>query len=292
MHEHRTVEAVRSELSNQVANPFKHQREHCQKDFVAKKVQGILNRITPEKYETLSQQLVDLIAPHMAEESESTTEICKEVSTKIFEKAVGEPQNSTMYADLVQLLHITQQRLTREVRATGRPAAAASIRTLILNRCQRQFYSVCEPSSDPEEFEILHAKHRKRCQGNAKLVAEVYRRKLLPGLIIEEVIHFLVKDDNVVPVADRMEVLSALLTVAGPQMDWERPVICDAWRCILEMSSSENVVPRIRFLLQDLIKLRQNDWNPRRSVDSPKKLAEVNKDFPQPTYAAWHGGHY
>ena len=38
-------------------------------------------------------------------------------------------------------------------------------RTLILNRCQRQFYSVCEPSSDPEEFEILHAKHRKRCQG-------------------------------------------------------------------------------------------------------------------------------
>ena len=41
---------------------------------------------------------------------------------------------------------------------------------------------------------------------------------------------------------------------------------------------------------QDLIKLRQNDWNPRRSVDSPKKLAEVNKDFPQPTYAAWHGG--
>ena len=51
-----------------------------------------------------------------------------QVSTKIFEKAVGEPQNSTMYADLVQLLHITQQRLTREVRATGRPAAAASIR--------------------------------------------------------------------------------------------------------------------------------------------------------------------
>ena len=68
-----------SPMFPQVANPFKHQREHCQKDFVAKKVQGILNRITPEKYETLSQQLVDLIAPHMAEESESTTEICKEV---------------------------------------------------------------------------------------------------------------------------------------------------------------------------------------------------------------------
>ena len=51
-----------------------------------------------------------------------------QVSSKIFEKAIDEPQNSMMYADLVQLLHDTQQRLTRELRANGTPTAAASIR--------------------------------------------------------------------------------------------------------------------------------------------------------------------
>ena len=46
--------------------------------------------------------------------------------------------------------------------------------------------------------------------GNARLVAEVYRRKLLPSLIIEEVLRFLVKDDHPqlqIPLPDRMEVL-------------------------------------------------------------------------------------
>jgi len=268
-----------------------HQPEHrCERDHVAKKVQGILNRITPETYEMLSRDMVNLIGPHMAEASDSNIQICKEVSSKIFEKAIDEPQNSMMYADLVQLLHDTQQRLTRELRANGTPTAAASIRTLILNRCQRQFYSVCKVSSDHDDFEVLHAKHRKRCQGNARLVAEVYRRKLLPSLIIEEVLRFLVKDDHPqlqIPLPDRMEVLSTLLTVAGSLMDWDRPVNRDVWTCILETSSAETTAPRIRFMLQDLLQLREDNWKPRRPVESPKKLAEATKDWQHNPYGGW-----
>ena len=288
------VEDVRAELSNQVANPFKSQPVNNEKDNVSKKVQGILNRITPEKYDTLSQQLLEVIGPHMAEESDMALDVCKEVSAKIFEKAIGEPQNSTLYADLVQLMHVTQQRVTRDVRANGRPTAAASIRTLILNRCQKQFYSVSEPREDPAEAEALHDKHRKRCQGNARLVAEVYLRKLLPALIMEEVIKFLAKDESTVPFADRMEVLVTLLSVAGPQIDWNRPVMTECWNQVHERSVSDLVPVRIRFLLQDLINLRSSDWAPARpEVDSPKKLAEFHRPMTCPSVdaAMWHNPH-
>lgn len=38
-------------------------------------------------------------------------------------------------------------------------------RTLILNRCQRQFYSTADQSEDHVESEVMHDRHRKRCQG-------------------------------------------------------------------------------------------------------------------------------
>eukprot|EP00668_Euglena_longa_P007712 GGOE01009248.1.p1 GENE.GGOE01009248.1~~GGOE01009248.1.p1 ORF type:complete len:724 (+),score=84.40 GGOE01009248.1:36-2174(+) len=269
------------ELPHQAENPFKVQADEDERDIVAKKVQGILNRITPEKYDILSQQLVALLSPFMAEETEVATDVCKEVSWKIFEKAIGEPHNSVMYADLVQLLHTNQQKLSQERRANGKPSADHSIRTLILNRCQRQFYSTAEKSEDQGESEVMHDRHRKRCQGNARLVAEVYLRKLLPIKIVEEVIEFLIQDQKTA-FPDRMEVLCTLLSVAGPQIDWSRPVLVDCWRRVQDMCSAEDTIPRIKFLLQDLMELRAGAWAPRRTVlESPKKLAEVRKCLPR-----------
>lgn len=57
-------------------------------------------------------------------------------------------------------------------------------------------------------------------------------------------------DRTTVSFPDRMEVLCTLLSVAGPQLDWARPVLADCWRRVEDMCSAEDTVPRIRFLLQ------------------------------------------
>lgn len=261
--------------------------EEEEKEAVVKKVQGILNRITPEKYDVLANLLVDVLSAFMADESELATDVCKEVSGKIFEKAVSEPHNAAMYADLVRLLHATQQRLNDDRSPGASLAASRSIRFLILNRCQRQFYSKADATDDRKEREQLRDKHRKRSQGNARLVGEVYLRKLLPVAIVEEVIQYLIQDGAQASFSDRVEVLVTLLSVVGPLIDWTRPVLVACWERITELCVGETAAPRVRFLLQDFMELRASNWAPRRPmIESPKKLVDQPKG--RPTWRTAH----
>lgn len=39
------------------------------------------------------------------------------------------------------------------------------------------------------------------------------------------------------------------------------------------------VSSRIRFMLQDVIDLRKNDWVPRREMDNPKTIDQINREI-------------
>ena len=47
----------------------------------------------------------------------------------------------------------------------------------------------------------------------------------------------------------------------------------------LSENKKHKVSSRIRFMLQDVIDLRRNDWVPRREADNPKKIDQINTEL-------------
>lgn len=88
-------------------------------------MRGILNKLTPEKFQKLSDDLLRI-------ELQSSV-ILKGVILLIFEKALDEPKYSSMYAQLCK-------RLSEEA-PNFEPAdsAACTFRLLLLNKCRIEF---------------------------------------------------------------------------------------------------------------------------------------------------------
>lgn len=88
---------------------------------IYRKVTGILNKITPEKFPPLSAQLASIKVPNV--------EVLSGIMRIVFDKAVLEPNFSTMYAELCKLL------------SEAYPSFAVNgqqqtCRRVILNKCQ------------------------------------------------------------------------------------------------------------------------------------------------------------
>ena len=66
-------------------------------DLVFRRVRGILNKITPEKFEKLIADILNIIG-------QGSNVVFKGVIVLIFEKALDEPKYSSMYAQLCKRL--------------------------------------------------------------------------------------------------------------------------------------------------------------------------------------------
>lgn len=91
-----------------------------------RQVKGVLNKLTPEKFERLLQQLLEVI---------TTADVLKQTITLVFENAVEQPTYCAMYADLC--LH-----LSKELPSFPPPAGSdkpLAFRQILLNTCQDEF---------------------------------------------------------------------------------------------------------------------------------------------------------
>jgi hypothetical protein len=89
-------------------------------------IKGILNKLTPEKFDRLLQQLLSTI---------TTADILKQTITLVFENAVEQPTYCAMYAELCV-------RLSTELPSFPPPAGSdksVSFRQILLNTCQDEF---------------------------------------------------------------------------------------------------------------------------------------------------------
>lgn len=87
-------------------------------------MRGILNKLTPEKFQKLSDDLL---------RTELTSDIIlKGVILLIFEKALDEPKYSSMYAQLCK-------RLSDEAPNFEPPDQPCTFRILLLNKCKAEF---------------------------------------------------------------------------------------------------------------------------------------------------------
>jgi len=256
---------------------------------VLRKMKGILNKLTPEKFEKLVGSVKAMPI--------NTTERLSLVIDLIFEKAVDEQSFSTTYAQMCQVLSL----MSVKAGENDTNKSEVKFRNLIINKCQKEFekdnfdenekttrLKEIEAETDSDKKMVLKAKFdydetrlRKRSVGNIRFIGELYKLRMLTSPIMMRIIGTLLEKGD----EESLECLCKLLTTIGKiletQCNSQAKALAELDRHFKRMDSyvkEKKTNSRVRFLMMDVIDLRRNGWTPRREDNNPKTKAQVHED--------------
>uniref|UniRef100_A0A667ZR20 Eukaryotic translation initiation factor 4 gamma 1 n=1 Tax=Myripristis murdjan TaxID=586833 RepID=A0A667ZR20_9TELE len=247
-----------------------------------KRVRSILNKLTPQMFQQLMKQVTELTI--------DTEERLKGVIDLIFEKAISEPNFSVAYANMCRCL------MGLKVPTTDKPGITVNFRKLLLNRCQKEFekdkdddeiFEKKQKELDAasgeeekqrllEELEEAKDKARRRSLGNIKFIGELFKLKMLTEVIMHDCIVKLLKNHD----EESLECLCRLLSTIGKDLDFEKakPRMDQYFNQMEKIIKERKTSSRIRFMLQDVLDLRRNNWVPRRGDQGPKTIDQIHKE--------------
>ncbi|KAH8255080.1 hypothetical protein KR038_010513, partial [Drosophila bunnanda] len=273
-----------------------------EKDDLVRRVRGILNKLTPERFDTLVEEIIKLKI--------DTPDKMDEVIVLVFEKAIDEPNFSVSYARLCQRL-VAEVKARDERMESGTKSNLVHFRNALLDKTEREFTQNVSQSSakekklqpivdkirkcsDPNEKAELEAfleeeerKIRRRSGGTVRFIGELFKISMLTGKIIYSCIDTLLNPHS----EDMLECLCKLLTTVGAKFEQTAVSYKDPGRCYsLEKSIARmqaiatktdkdgaKVSSRVRFMLQDVIDLRKNKWQTSRN-EAPKTMGQIEKE--------------
>lgn len=253
-------------------------------DQVFRRVRGILNKLTPEKFHKLSEELLSV--------GLDSTQILKGVILLIFDKALDEPKYSSMYALLCRKLCEEAPNFDPPTNNTG-SHNSNTFRRLLLAKCQDEFENRRKASeafdrkdgalSAEEEEQRSVAKHK--MLGNITFVGELGKQGLLHEAILHQCVQQLLakpRRNNPKELAQDLECLGQIMKTVGHRLDTEKakPLMDQYFERMQVFASNFELPSRIRFMLQDVLELRHNRWIPRRhlSEHGPKTIQQVRDD--------------
>ncbi|XP_061654535.1 eukaryotic translation initiation factor 4 gamma 1a isoform X11 [Phyllopteryx taeniolatus] len=256
--------------------------EQSQTKEILKRLRSILNKLTPQKFQELMNQVKELTI--------DTEERLKGAIDLIFEKAILEPSFSVAYANMCRCLSALK------VPTTDKPGLIVTFRKLLLNRCQKEFekdqdddeflekkQKEMEAAKDEEERERMRLeleeardKARRRSMGNIKFIGELFKLKMLTEAIMHDCVMKLLKNHD----EESLECLCRLLSTIGKDLDFEKakPRMDQYFNQMEKIIKEKKTSSRIRFMLQDVLDLRKCNWVPRRGDQGPKTIDQIHKD--------------
>ncbi|EFJ50942.1 eukaryotic translation initiation factor 4 [Volvox carteri f. nagariensis] len=242
-------------------------------------VKGILNKLTPEKFERLLNQLLEVI---------TTADILQKTIALVFENAVEQPTYVAMYGDLCVSL-------SKELPQFPPPPGSdkpLSFRQILLNTCQDEFEGASEAReelsniSDPTEREEAERRVKKRVLGNMRLISELYKQDMVKDWIMVTCIVELLSaratksaktapEDNIEAVLEIIKLSGAKLSKSDKQETLKKldKVMRELERLMTDKANG--ITTRVRLAIKDVMELKRANWVPRREAYTAKKLDEV-----------------
>ncbi|KAG1359239.1 eukaryotic translation initiation factor 4G [Cocos nucifera] len=245
-----------------------------------RKLKAILNKLTPQNFEKLFQQVKDVNIDNAV--------TLTGVISQIFDKALMEPTFCEMYADFCY-------HLAGELPDCMEGNEKITFKRLLLNKCQEEFQrgeteqaeaNKAEEEDETEQSEVereeKRIKARRRMLGNIRLIGELYKKRMLTERIMHECIKKLLGQYQN-PDEEDIEALCKLMSTIGEIIDHPKAKVhMDAYFDMMgKLSKNQKLSSRVRFMLKDALDLRKNKWQQRRKVEGPKKIEEVHRDAAQ-----------
>ncbi|CUA72741.1 Eukaryotic translation initiation factor 4 gamma [Rhizoctonia solani] len=269
-----------------------------ERQIVDRKVKALLNKLTMEKFDSISDQIIEWANKSEQEKDGSTL---MQVIKLVFEKAKDEAAFSEMYARLCRKM---MERVSPNVQdetiknSEGQPITGGMLfRKYLLNRCQEDFErgwsakeaalaaaalksgedKAAEAASGDSGEAVLYsdeyyaaAKAKRQGLGLVRFIGELFKLQMLTERIMHECIKKLLS--NVVnPEEEEIESLCKLLTTVGQSLDnpKARNHMDIYFERMQDMAKSSNINSRMQFMLLDVIELRSRHWQSRANLPRP-----------------------
>lgn len=263
--------------------------------MVQRKVKAALNKMTPENFDRISNQILD-IAGQSKEETDGRT--LRQVIQLTFEKATDEAHWASMYAKFCNKMLETMSSDIRDENITDRSgnvvSGGALFRKYLLNRCQEEFqrgWKIQLPEKKEEEGKkgeaallsdeyYLAAAAKRRGLGLIQFIGELFKLGMLTERIMHECILKLV-DYSGIPDDAEVESLSKLLRTIGGNLDATEKgkAMMDVYfGRIQSMIDLPGLPSRLQFMLMDIVDLRRANWVSKEANKGPKTLEEVRAE--------------
>lgn len=240
------------------------QQGYMAPDVVQRKVKSALNKMTPENFDRISVQILDIVS-QSKDESDGRT--LRQVIQLTFEKATDEAHWAPMYAKFAKAMLESMSADIKDENIrdkNGNVVAGGSLfRKYLLNRCQEEFERGWKvnlpekPEGSSEETQMLSDEYyiaaaaKRRGLGLVKFIGELYKLGMLTERIMHECVKKLV-DYEGMPDEAEVESLTSLLRTIGASLDASEkgPAMMDAYFARINlMVETPNLPSRLRFML-------------------------------------------
>lgn len=272
---------------------------HMDPDKVQRKVKAALNKMTPENFDRISDQIL-VITSQSKDETDGRT--LRQVIQLTFEKATDEAHWASMYAKFCKKMLETMSSDIKDERIKDKNGNVVSggplFRKYLLNRCQEEFERGWTGSSETPESEEKAAEKKpgeavmlsdeyyaaaaakRRGLGLVQFIGELYKLGMLTERIMLECVHKLV-DHKGIPDEAEIESLSKLLRTIGANLDQSekgRPMMDVYFGRIGQMMDAPELPSRMKYMLMDVVDLRRSNWQSKEANKGPKTLEEVRAE--------------
>ncbi|KAJ6172030.1 hypothetical protein N7470_001097 [Penicillium chermesinum] len=238
---------------------------------VQRKTKAALNKMTPENFDRISSQILEIVS-QSKDESDGRT--LRQVIQLTFEKATDEAHWAPMYAKFCKAMleSMSPEIKDENIRdKNGNVVCGGNLfRKYLLNRCQEEFERGWKVNLPPrpegvteevammsDEYYIAAAAKR-RGLGLVKFIGELYKLGMLTERIMHECVKKLV-DFEGVPEEAEVESLTSLLRTIGASLDASEkgPAMMDAYFARIKMIIDlPELNSRMRFMLMDIVDLQ------------------------------------
>ncbi|KAG2181304.1 hypothetical protein INT43_008887 [Umbelopsis isabellina] len=261
-------------------------------DVVIRKVKSLLNKLTLEKFDSISGQILDYANQSVKETDGKTLRV---VIQLVFEKATDESQFAQMWAQLCRKMLDSISNDIRDENVkdgkTGQYVTGSNLfRKYLLNRCQEDFergWKAKLPDMPEDDSGVLSeeyyaaVKAKRQGLGLIRLIGELFKLQMLTERIMHECIKKLLSNVSD-PEEEETESLCKLMTTVGKDLDHPK---AKGWMDIYferikELQANPKLSSRIRFMIQDVIELRKSKWTLRQGQgpSGPATIAQIHEE--------------